>query len=229
MKVLGIDTTTAACSVALSGAGDLILERYQIEPRGHSNLVLTMVEGVLSEAGMSCHDLDAIAVDSGPGSFTGIRIGLGVAQGLTIGLDLPLLGVSSLMALAEGSGANTVLSAIDARMGQVYWGRLIRNGESAEGWAWRDEARVSDPAAVPPLLTDEVGIGSGWDVYSHVFAASKNDTHLWSPGCYPRASDIVRIACRSFDSGEVSGHRSISPIYIRDSVTLPRQQVLTEQ
>ena len=127
MNLLSIDTATEACSVALSGTGDTILERYQIKPRGHSNLVLTMTEDVLLEAGISRHDLDGIAFDSGPGSFTGIRIGLGVAQGLALALDLPLLGVSSLMALAEGSGVNAVLPAIDARMGEVYWGRLARD------------------------------------------------------------------------------------------------------
>ena len=129
MNLLAIDTATEACSVALSGTADTILERFQCESRGHSNLVLTMTEDVLWEAGISRHDLDGIAFDSGPGSFTGIRIGLGVAQGLALALDLPLAGVSSLMALAEGSGMNAVLPAIDARMGEVYWGRLARDKE----------------------------------------------------------------------------------------------------
>ena len=87
MNLLAIDTATEACSVAVSGTGDTILERFQIESRGHSNLVLTMTEDVLWEAGISRHDLDGIAFDRGPGSFTGIRIGLGVAQGLALALD----------------------------------------------------------------------------------------------------------------------------------------------
>ena len=219
MNLLAIDTATEACSVALSGAGDTILERYQIEPRGHSNLVLTMTEDVLLEAGISRHDLDGIAFDSGPGSFTGIRIGLGVAQGLALALDLPLLGVSSLMALAEGSGVNAVLPAIDARMGEVYWGRLAQDKESVEGWVWRDEARVSTPAAVPALVADEIGVGSGWDGYSDAFGVSENDVQRWLPGRCPRASDIARIACRCFDSGVVSGRQIVPPIYIRDAGT----------
>ena len=103
MNLLAIDTATEACSVALSGIGDAILERFKIESGGHSNLVLPMVDDVLVEAGISRTDLDGIAYDSGPGSFTGIRIGLSVAQGFALAFDLPLLGVSSLMALAEGS------------------------------------------------------------------------------------------------------------------------------
>ena len=219
MNLLAIDTVTDACSVALSGTGDTILERFQIESRGHSNLVLAMAEDVILEAGISRHDLNGIAFDSGPGSFTGIRIGLGVAQGLALAFDLPLLGVSSLMALAEGSGVNTVLPAIDARMGEVYWGRLAQDKESVEGWVWLDEARVSTPAAVPALVADEIGVGSGWDGYSDAFAVSENDVQRWLPGRCPRASDIARIACRCFDDGVVSGSQIVSPIYIRDAVT----------
>ncbi len=122
MKLLGIDTATEACSVALAGVGDTILERYKIEPKGHSNLVLPMIDDLLSDSGISHNDLDAIAVDTGPGSFTGIRIGIGIAQGLSFGLKLPLIGISSLMVLAEGSEptVSAVLPAIDARMGEVY-------------------------------------------------------------------------------------------------------------
>ena len=178
-----------------------------------------MAEDVLLEAGVSRKDLDGIAFDSGPGSFTGIRIGLGVAQGLALAFDLPLLGVSSLMALSEGSGANAVLPAIDARMGEVYWGRLARDKESVEGWVWRDEARVSTPAAVPALAADEIGVGSGWDGYSDAFGVLEYDPQRWLPGRYPRASDIARIACRCFDSGVKSNGQIVSPIYIRDAVT----------
>jgi tRNA threonylcarbamoyladenosine biosynthesis protein TsaB len=219
VKLLAIDTATDACSVAVSGAGETIFERYQIKPRGHSNLVLTMAEDVILEAGISRHKLDGIAFDSGPGSFTGIRIGLGVAQGLALAFDLPLFGVSSLMALAEGSGVNAVLPAIDARMGEVYWGRLARDQKSVEGWVWRDEARVSTPAAVPALMANEIGIGSGWDGYFDVFGVAKSHSRRWLPGRYPRASDIARIASRCFDSGVKSGGQIVPPIYIRDAIT----------
>ena len=104
MKLLAIDTVTEACSVALFGVGDTILERYIVEERGHSNLVLGMIDSLLSEAGIGRDDLDALAVDIGPGSFTGVRIGIGIGQGLSLGLGLPLIGVSSLMVLAEGLG-----------------------------------------------------------------------------------------------------------------------------
>jgi tRNA threonylcarbamoyladenosine biosynthesis protein TsaB len=219
VKLLAIDTATEACSVALSGIGDTILERFKIESRGHSNLVLHMVEDVLAEAGISRTDLDGIAYDNGPGSFTGIRIGLSVAQGFALAFDLPLLGVSSLMALAEGSRVNAVLPAIDARMGEVYWGRLAQDKESVEGWVWRDEARVSTPAAVPGLAADEIGVGSGWDGYSDAFGVSEINGQRWLRDRCPRASDIAQIACRCFDGGVQSSLQIVSPIYIRGAVT----------
>lgn len=216
MNLLAIDTATEACSVALSSTGGVIVERYQIQNRGHSNLVLTMVEDVLLEAGISRHNLDGIAFDSGPGSFTGIRIGLGVAQGLALALDLPLLGVSSLMALAEGSGGNAVLSAIDARMGEVYWGRLARDKESVEGWVWRDEARVSTPAVVPALVADEIGVGSGWDCYPEL--VNGNSLVNIQFAILPRAAWIVRIAMRIMSIDD-EYRSSELPTYIRNSIT----------
>ena len=219
MNLLAIDTATEACSVALTGTGNTILERFKIESGGHSNLVLSMVEDVLLEAGIARNDLDGIAFDSGPGSFTGIRIGLSVAQGLALAFDLPLHGVSSLMALAEGSRVNAVLPAIDARMGEVYWGRLAQDKETVEGWVWRDEARVSKPAAVPALAPDEIGVGSGWDGHFDAFGVSENDVQRWLPGRCPRASDIARIACRCFDRGVLLSGQIASPLYIRDAVT----------
>ena len=104
-------------------------------------------------------------------------------------------------------------------MGEVYWARLARDKESVEGWAWRDEARVSTPATVPALVADEIGVGSGWDCYFDVFGVSENDSQRWLPGCCPKASDIARIACRCFDSGVVFGGQIVSPTYIRDAVT----------
>ena len=109
MRLLAIDTATEACSVALAGVGYTILERHVVDPKGHSNLVLAMVDSLLSEAGIARDDLDAIGVDIGPGSFTGVRIGVGIAQGLSFGLKLPLIGVSSLMVLAEGLGSKACL------------------------------------------------------------------------------------------------------------------------
>ena len=217
MKLLGIDTATEACSVALTGVGDTILERYKIEPKGHSNLVLPMIDGLLSDSGISHHDLDAIAVDTGPGSFTGIRIGIGIAQGLSFGLELPLIGISSLMVLAEGSEPTVaaVLPAIDARMGEVYWGRLVRDRETVEGWAWRSKPCVTKPSLLPALENDEIGVGSGWEKYSE--AIETNTLAEIKTGVFPRATWLVRIAARAIVNDFNFGSSAI-PQYIRNNI-----------
>jgi len=217
MKLLAIDTATEACSVALAGVGYTILERYVVDPKGHSNLVLAMVDSLLSEAGIARDDLDAIGVDIGPGSFTGVRIGVGIAQGLSFGLKLPLIGVSSLTVLAEGleSKANAVLSAIDARMGEVYWGRLIRDRESREGWAWKSEPSVTRPSLVPRLEVDEIGVGSGWDKYPQL--RDKNVMAKIQTCRHPRAIWLATIARKVLTTEE--NHRfSVAPQYVRNNV-----------
>ncbi|MFT7661659.1 MAG: tRNA threonylcarbamoyladenosine biosynthesis protein TsaB, partial [Gammaproteobacteria bacterium] len=121
MNILAIDTVTQACSVALLTE----TQRYQqarFEANTHSAFVLGMVDGVLKEAALSLADIDLIAVNNGPGSFTGIRIGVGVAQGLAYGANIPVLGINALAVLAaQSTESGSILSMIDARMGQVYW------------------------------------------------------------------------------------------------------------
>ena len=129
LKILAIDTATEACSVALNLHGT-VTQRFEIAPNGHSKLVLDMAESLLKQCGLDLQQLDALAVDVGPGSFTGLRIGVGVAQGLAYGAGRKVIPVGSLDALAHGvfyeasheASQATVLAAIDARMGQIYYG-----------------------------------------------------------------------------------------------------------
>ncbi|MFA0231771.1 tRNA (adenosine(37)-N6)-threonylcarbamoyltransferase complex dimerization subunit type 1 TsaB, partial [Vibrio sp. 10N.261.45.A7] len=125
-KILAVDTATENCSVALV-IGDQVFARSEEAPRDHTKKILPMVDEVLKEANVALTDLDAIAFGQGPGSFTGVRIGIGIAQGLAFGADLPMIGVSTLAAMAQGSyrkfGETHVATAIDARMSEVYWAR----------------------------------------------------------------------------------------------------------
>ena len=122
MKLLAIETATDACSCALDIDGESRW-RYQLAPRQHAELLLPMVSELLDEAAVAMRDLDGVAFGRGPGSFTGVRIAASVVQGLAFGADLPVAGVSSLRALAEGVrreyGEEAVLSAFDARMSEV--------------------------------------------------------------------------------------------------------------
>jgi tRNA threonylcarbamoyladenosine biosynthesis protein TsaB len=125
MKLLALDTATEACSAAVWVDGT-VLERYELAPRRHAALILPMIEAVLAEANLSPLQLDAIAFGRGPGAFTGVRIAVGIAQGIAFAADLPVIPISTLAALALGAAQETgysrIAAALDARMGEVYWG-----------------------------------------------------------------------------------------------------------
>jgi tRNA threonylcarbamoyladenosine biosynthesis protein TsaB len=123
--ILALDTSTEACSVALWADG-AVTERFELGSQ-HSERILPMTQEALAEAGVALTQIDAVAFGRGPGSFTGLRICAGVAQGLAFGADVPVLPVSSLAALAQGIEAPGVLAAFDARMDQLYWGAYVRN------------------------------------------------------------------------------------------------------
>ncbi len=133
-KILAVDTATENCSVALK-VGNEIIARCEMAPREHTTKILPMVDSVLAEAGLTLNQLDALAFGRGPGSFTGVRIGIGIAQGLAFGAELPMIGVSTLAAMAQQAfrkqQATHVLAAIDARMNEIYVGgyKRLDNGD----------------------------------------------------------------------------------------------------
>ena len=131
MRILAFDTSTGACAVAL-GDGTRWSERSEHTGSRHSELLLPMIRALLSEGGITLSQLDGIAFGSGPGSFTGLRIACGVAQGLALAADLPVVGVTSLEAIAEAVHAThrstRVVTALDARMQEVYFAAFEREG-----------------------------------------------------------------------------------------------------
>ena len=167
--LLAIETSTEACSVAVWRDGE-VLERFEIAPRQHATLLLPWCEDMLAEAGVAKSQLDAVAVGRGPGAFTGVRLAISAAQGMALGLDRPLLPVSTLAALALGPaleldhsliGGQRIMAAIDARMGEVY--------AACFGWRSDDEllALGDESLAAPETLalpTDEgwIGVGTGF-------------------------------------------------------------------
>ncbi len=221
VNLLAVDTATEGCSAACL-TGDKSFERYAMDPQGHSRTLLGMVEAVLAEARLERSALGALAYDAGPGSFTGIRIGAGVAQGLALGLEKPLLAVSSLMTLAEGArreqpNCNSVLAAIDARMDQVYWARLESDPEAPGHWRWDEVPCVSEPRAVAVHISGCIGVGSGWDRYSDVFMGDRSMP--WLAQRFPHARDVATIAGRLLVQGAVGTWQEAMPVYVRDRVT----------
>ncbi|WP_115175333.1 tRNA (adenosine(37)-N6)-threonylcarbamoyltransferase complex dimerization subunit type 1 TsaB, partial [Yersinia ruckeri] len=154
-RILAIDTATEACSVALWNDG-AILAHFELCAREHTQRILPLVQ-LLTESGLALSQLDALAFGRGPGSFTGVRIGIGIGQGLALGANLPMIGISTLQTMAQGAfrqiGATRVLAAIDARMGEVYWDSL-----SVRLMAVETEA-VLTPAQVQEM-TQAAAVGS---------------------------------------------------------------------
>ena len=211
MKLLAMDTVTERCSVALL-VDDQCLARVEISANRHASLILPMVESLLAEGGLSLNGLDAVAFDRGPGSFTGLRIGAGVAQGLAFGASLPVIGVSSLEALAAACDHDRVLAALDARMGQVYWA-VVARGDA------RFDERLDRPADV--RVTGQVGhgVGSGWDAYGDLLSrAGDRGLIEHTPGCFPEAEQVARLAATRVANAPTDPASAV-PVYVRERVT----------
>ena len=220
MKLLAIETCTEACSAAIC-AGDAILERYEFAPQRHAELILPMVEDLLAEAGFALGALDALAFGRGPGAFTGVRICTGVAQGLAFGADLPVIPISTLAALAQGAAGDhaRIASAIDARMGEVYWG-LFR--VDADGLVEPEgEELVARPDAVSlPANEDWYGAGSGWGTHAALLSERMGERLIACDGDrFPHARDVLRLAMRALRLGQVVPAEQALPVYLRDRVT----------
>lgn len=217
-KILALDTSTEACSVAIWADG-AVAERFEIGTQ-HSERILAMVDELLAETGLALTRFDAVAFGRGPGSFTGLRIGAGVAQGLAFGADIPVTPVSSLAALAQGVDAPRVLAAFDARMNQVYSGAYVRNAEGIVELIGSEA--VLAPSDVPlPDGYDWIGAGSGWDQY-HAALLQRLDKHVagWRERVYPRARDVARLGAAVFRAGRAIPAELALPVYVRDDVAV---------
>lgn len=221
MKLLAIDTSTEACSAALAIDGEL-RHRYRLAPRAHAQLILPMIDELMSEAGLRPGDLDAVAFGRGPGAFTGLRIAAGVTQGIAFGADLPVVAVSSLAALAQGvyraTGRQGVLVAVDARIQEVYWG-AYRRGDG-DLMQLQGEERVCPPSQVTlPGAGDWHGAGSGWSAYLPALQARLGEAAgTWDADCFPSAYDVAVLATAAYGRGERMDAEQALPVYLRDRV-----------
>ena len=223
MKLLAIDTSTEACSAALSIDGETI-ERYRLAPRQHTRLILPMIDELLSDSGLSIGDMDGVAFGRGPGAFTGLRIAAGVIQGIAFGADLAVVPVSTLAALAQGgyrdTGATRVLAAIDARMQEVYWAAYDIDDS---GYARLiGEELVCSPQQVPiPDGEGWSGVGSGWEAYlSPLQRRLAGTLSTWDAQRYPRARDVAVLGAAALGRGAaVSAERAL-PVYLRNEVAV---------
>lgn len=218
MKLLALDTSTEYLSLCL-WQDDAVLSCDLLAGQTHSQKTLPMIGEMLAEAGLALAQLDGIAFGAGPGSFTGLRIGCGVAQGLAFGANLPVVGVSTLFALAQQAEGSRVITCLDARMGEVYHAAYERTGNE---WRAACEPGLYKPDAVPAVEGDGwFGIGSGWAAYGDVLNARyAGQIIATNPGAFPHARDIATLAAVDFAAGKGRPAAEAAPIYIRNKVAL---------
>lgn len=218
MNLIAIETSTSYCSLAVS-RDEQVFSRHILAEQRHAEILLEELQGLLQESGQSLADIQGIAYGEGPGAFTGLRIACGVTQGLALSRNLPVIGVGTLLALAEASGDCRVVVCIDARMSEVYHAAYLKEGES-----WREVCGpgLCAPGALPlPEGGGWTGCGSGFAVYADVLGKhlAQQVTTMRSE-LSPTAVAILRLARPRFERGEGKPAATALPVYLRDKVAL---------
>ena len=220
MKLLAIETSTEACSAAIS-INDACAYRYELAPRKHSKLILPMIDSLLSEANIKINALDCICFSHGPGAFTGVRIGISVAQGLAYPHDIPVIGVSSLKTLAQQFSKENdhIATAIDARMNEIYWGLYKKNDEGVMEEITKEKVCAPEDI-LSPSKNNWMCIGTGWNKY-HEKIKSKFTANITTikADALPEARGVLELAKNSYQKGKFISADKISPVYLRDNVT----------
>ena len=218
MNVLALDTSSEWCSAALWVDGR-VLCREELAGQRHSELILPMIDGLLRESGLALRALDGVAFAAGPGSFTGLRIASGIAQGLALGTGMPVLPVGTLEALAEASGAQRAIAALDARMDEIYHAAYVRAGEH-----WRE---VHAPSLCRPEEAP-LAEGGGWTGCGNAFVVYAQILHSRYADAMesvrseliPHAREIAGIGARALAAGRGLDAALAAPLYVRDKVAL---------
>src|SRR5688572_21629290 len=214
MRFAALETSTEWCSVAVWRDGEIAgLERRAVNR--HSEFALPMLQTLLKG-----ERLDAVAFGAGPGAFTGLRIACGLAQGLAFAEGLPVIGVSTLEALAQESGAARVVACIDARMHEVYYSALEKR---AGRWHEVIAAQCVAPQSAPrPPGDGWIGVGNGFDVYAEAlrknFSVVRTEVH-------PTAMAVAQLAAPRFAAGEGVDASQAAPVYLRDKVAFTREEL----
>ncbi|MFW5432726.1 MAG: tRNA (adenosine(37)-N6)-threonylcarbamoyltransferase complex dimerization subunit type 1 TsaB [Methylophilaceae bacterium] len=222
MKLLALDASTEFLSLAVRD-GKNLYTHDQHAGQAASQLILPQIQILLKKAKLELSDLDGIAFGAGPGSFTGVRVACGVAQGLGFGADIPVVGVNVLMALAQASGADRVVVATDARMGEVYHAAYERSNHD---WIEVHAAGVYKPDAVPTIEgVGWTGVGTAWKVYDDILSQQYHGNVVSKlPEMTPAAEAIMVLATPVFEAGIARPANEARPVYIRNRVALTSKE-----
>ena len=218
MRIIALETSTEYCSVALWQNGS-VMERCEPAGQKHSEILMPMLDDLLKKSGVKLKDCDGIAFGKGPGSFTGVRIACGAAQGLAFGANLPVAGVCTLQALAEATGRSRVIAALDARIGEIY---LAAYEKHEATWRAAVEPCLCKPGAPPPVTgKDWFGTGSGFAMHGVALNESYAGQLEGVDGAsVPRAAAIAALGAVQFELGRGVDAAEALPLYLRDKVAL---------
>jgi tRNA threonylcarbamoyladenosine biosynthesis protein TsaB len=228
VNLLVVDTSTEACSLALS-VGAQRYSRHVVAGRDHTALLLPLLHELLTDAGLHAAEVDGLVCGVGPGSFAGVRVGVGFVKGFALARELPVVPVSSLATLAQGAmrrtGMARVLACIDARMGEVYCASFERDAGSGLA-RLASAARVCPPDAVDLQLPFPWAVtGTGWGTYGAALRTRcAVAAEAEEPQALPEALDALALAQPSFARGEAISADQLEPMYLRDSVALKLEQ-----
>jgi tRNA threonylcarbamoyladenosine biosynthesis protein TsaB len=225
LNILCVDTSTEACSVAVLKQNDIevvIKDSFMFAPREHTTKILPTVESVLAETGLVIGDVDVVAYGRGPGSFTGVRIGISIAQGLAFGIEKPMVGVSTLQAMAQQAyaveGVSNVYAAIDARMGEIYYAHYQLVGELMTLQAEEVVIKPVDLLALElPIIENSVLVGTGWQAYPELLAYFNQATLLNIE--FPSSRYMLTQVVNDVQAGLAVQPEHATPVYLRDKVT----------
>jgi tRNA threonylcarbamoyladenosine biosynthesis protein TsaB len=218
MNLLAIDTSTDFCSVAASRGAELV-SRHEPAGRRQAERILDMVGEVLAEARLEIAQIHGIAYGAGPGSFTGLRIAAGVTQGLALARGIGVVGVGTLLALAEEAAADRIIACLDAHMGEVYHAAYRRDGA---GWEEVSVPGLYKPEAVPLAPgRDWLGCGDGFAAHRERLGARLGESvSAIRPETTPTARAVLKLAIPRFAAGDVKDAAEAVPVYLRDKVAL---------
>lgn len=228
MNYLAIDAATEACSVALmkkpSAQSSNIISQFELCPQSHSLVLLPMVDAVLKEANVTLAEIEGLFYGRGPGSFTGVRIGIGVAQGLAFSANLPTVGISTMQTMAQQAfeqlGEKQVCVAIDARMSEVYTGIFNVNDQGL--MVLSGEEQVLPPEQLVAQFSQQnhsamYGVGTGWQSYQQQLSPLKINQEVEI--LYPDARYMLAQGELELAQGKGLPAEQAQPVYVRDTVS----------
>lgn len=219
LNLLIIDTSTRSTVLGLA-RGDELIDRSSVPGASHSREILPSIEALLAETGTSLKQLDGIIFGQGPGSFTGLRISVGVVQGLGYGLDLPLVPVSSMAALAQacrGRGSETdIFVALTARLEEIYYGGYTVAGEIVEPAISEGVADVADLEPLPAGAW--AGVGNAWALQDKIESATGVHFTAIQEETIPSVQALFTLGCAGLAAGQTVDALNAGPVYLREEV-----------